>query len=107
MNKLELIKALLNEENSQPSERRVPFQIGDKILACTVTRYFTGRVANVLDRFIQLEDAAWIADTGRYMSAIENGTFNEIEPIFGEHWVNMDTIVDFTKLSITLPRKQK
>jgi hypothetical protein len=47
----------------------------------TVTKYWTGRVTRVDCDWIELEDAAWIADTGRFHEFIENGTASEVEPI--------------------------
>lgn len=46
----------------------------------TVTHYYTGRVVGVSDKAILLEDAAWIADTGRFADALRTGILSEVEP---------------------------
>ena len=85
-----------------------PWKIGANYLIRTVTMIDTGRVVEVSDHEIVLEDAAWIADTGRWMQAINNAEFTEVEPfpdgvqvIVGRH-----AIIDAVIIP-SLPRKQK
>jgi hypothetical protein len=53
---------------------------GKAYLIRCVTHYYTGRIKTITDTDILLEDAAWIADTGRFNECLKNGTFNEVEP---------------------------
>ena len=53
-----LLKCTETKENS-------PYQVGQSYLFRLVTLYYTGRVKRVTPKEIILEDAAWIADTGR------------------------------------------
>ena len=46
-----------------------------------------------IDYFFHLVDAAWIADSGRFMDAIKKGELNEVEPV-GEAMININSIVD-------------
>jgi hypothetical protein len=55
-------------------------KVGEKYLVQTVTLYFTGRLTAVTDSDLVLEEAAWIADTGRFSTALKTGALNEIEP---------------------------
>ena len=84
-----------------------PFEIGKSYLIRTVTLYYTGRVKNIIGKFIQLEEAAWIPDTGRWMEASEKGTFSEVEPFANDPWVNTDSIIDFQEITYKLPINQK
>ncbi len=45
--------------------------VGKNYLIRTVTMIDTGRLVKVTEHELVLEDAAWIADTGRFMQAIE------------------------------------
>ncbi len=56
------------------------FEIGKIYLIRTVTMIDTGKVVSVSDQEVVLEDAAWIADTGRFSDAIKKAEFREVEP---------------------------
>lgn len=84
-----------------------PFEIGEKYLIRTVTMAHTGMVKEIRGKFIVLQDADWIADTGRFSKSLEDqDNFSEVEPFKNDAIVNMDTIVDATKIS-KLIRKLK
>lgn len=84
-----------------------PFEIGEKYLIRTVTMIHTGQIKEIRGKFIVLQDADWIADTGRFSTALEDqDNFNEVEPFKNDAIVNMDTIVDATKIA-KLIRKLK
>lgn len=84
-----------------------PFVIGANYLIRTVTMIDTGRVVRVTPTEIVLEDAAWIADTGRFATALKSGNFNEVEPFpDGEVIVGRGSIVDACRIE-KLPRAQK
>ena len=85
----------------------LPFEIGEAIFVRTVTHYLTGRVVKIVGKFLILEEAAWIADTGRFFDALEKGTLNEVEPIPGSVRINSDTIVDAFSWKHKLPKDQK
>ena len=80
--------------------------IGGKYFFRTVTYHLTGEVKKIVGRFAYLKDAAWIADSGRFMEAIKNGTLSEVEPV-GEAFINLDTVVDFFPWKHSLPKDQK
>ena len=81
--------------------------IGKAVFVRTVTTYFTGLLVKVEDGFATLDDAAWIADTGRFADALAKGTLNEIEPYPGSMVVSCGAIVDVCEWAHDLPRKQK
>lgn len=56
-----------------------PIRVGNPVLIITVTRYYTGRIVGVTDSEILIEDAAWIADTGRFFDAFRDGELSEFE----------------------------
>lgn len=81
--------------------------IGNKYFFRTVTYHLTGKVVGVLGKKILiLKNAAWIADSGRFMGAIKNGELEEVEPI-GDAFINLDTVTDFFPWIHDLPKDQK
>lgn len=84
-----------------------PFEIGAVYLIRTVTMIDTGRVVAASKQWIVLEDAAWIADTGRFSDALKSCQFNEVEPFpDGRVILNATAIIDAMKISTT-SRSQK
>ena len=86
---------------------RGPFRVGDRRLIRTVTNYWTGRIVAIHQNELVIEEAAWIADTGRFTDAFKNGTFNEQEPIEGPVVIGRGSIVDSQLWAHKLPSEQK
>lgn len=80
--------------------------IGGKFFFRTVTYHMTGKVKRRMGSFLQLEKAAWIADSGRFQEAIKNGELSEVEPV-GNCWINLSTVIDFFPWKHSLPQEQK
>ena len=109
--KIEELKAELEElelkaANSSSSKDR-PFEVGEKYFIRTVTYHLTGQIKAIRGNFLVLKDAAWIADSGRFMQAINDGVLNEVEPVNGEVLVNIQSITDAFEWTHKLPREQK
>lgn len=58
-----------------------PWEVNKKYFIQTITMSYTGCLVAVNDKELVLQDAAWIADTGRFNVAMSKGTFNEVEPM--------------------------
>jgi hypothetical protein len=80
--------------------------IGKNVFVRTVTHYYTGRLASV-EGFLHLEDAAWIADTGRFADALSTGKLSEIEPFPADCWVSAGAVIDVSEWRHDLPRTQR
>lgn len=80
--------------------------VGKKFFIRTVTYHMVGKVEKRMGAFIQLSDASWVADSGRFSNAIKDGTLSEVEPV-GTAWVNLSTVVDFFIWNHPLPKEQK
>lgn|SRR3990167_1324085 len=85
----------------------VPFEVNKAYFIRTVTYFTTGRVKAIVGNFLVLEDAAWIADTGRFSDAIAKGVMAEVEPTEVTMYVNMNSITDAFDWLSNLPREQK
>lgn len=80
--------------------------VGKKFFFRTVTYHLTGKVKKVIGSLIELEDAAWIADSGRFADALKTGKLNEVEPC-GSAFINSNSITDFFPWNHKLPLEQK
>ena len=80
--------------------------VGGKWFFRTVTYHLVGKVTKRIGKFFKMEDASWIASSGRFMNFIRDGIGDEIEPV-GEVFVNIDTIVDAYQWKHKLPKEQK
>lgn len=107
MDKLKLIEAILGADCCEVDSSESAFRFGEKIFIRTVTHYLTGRFVEERGGFLFLDDAAWIADTGRFSDALKTGKLNEVEPCPGRIRVNRECIVDINEWSHDLPRIQQ
>lgn len=83
------------------------WEIGKVYLIRTVTMIDTGRLIAVTPNELVLEDAAWIADTGRFSDALKSANFNEVEPFpDGRVIVGRSAIIDAVVIG-TIQRSQK
>ena len=64
--------------------------------------HMVGRVAEVQGNWLRLEDAAWIADSGRFNEFIRTGSASEVEPV-GVAYVNVEHVSDAEPWPHTLP----
>jgi len=80
--------------------------IGRKFFFRTVTYHLVGRVENAMGMFLCLTDASWVADSGRFMNAIKEGTLKEVEPV-GKAFINLNTVTDFFPWKHDLPKEQR
>ena len=84
-----------------------PFVVGMAYYFRTVTYHLTGRVKAIVGSFLVIKDAAWIADSGRFTQAINDGKLNEVEPMDVDVIVNINSITDAPIWKHGLPRTQK
>ena len=86
-----------------------PVQVGNNVYIRTVTYHYTGRIVQLSDAEIVLDDAAWIADSGRFTQAMAHGTLSEVEPYPGGVHVSISrgADVDVSSWLHDLPRAQK
>ena len=84
------------EERSESA----PWGIGKCYLIRTVTMIQTGRLVAVHKQELVLEDAAWIADTGRFSDALKSLEFTEVEPFpDGDVIVGRGSIIDAVQIA--------
>ena len=81
--------------------------VGQNVFVRTVTFHYTGRLSAYDDAHLELADAAWVADSGRFADALADGTLVEVEPYPGSVLVGRGAIVDVSVWDHPLPREQK
>jgi len=96
----EVYKALMKNNNED-------FIVDECVYIRTITFHLTGRIFKVTDKFIFLEEAAWIADSGRFTQAINDGVLDEVEPVNVPVRVSINSIVDVYSWTHALPKEQK
>lgn len=80
--------------------------IGKAYFFRTVTYHILGKVDKIVGNIAVLSLASWVADSGRFMNAIKDGTLKEVEPL-GSWNVNLQAVTDFGEWKHKLPTSQK
>jgi len=83
-----------------------PFVRGEQYFIRTATYHSVGRIKNIKGKFLLMEKASWIAESGRFMNALQEGKLNEVEPV-GDMILNTDSIIDAFPWPHKLPTEQK
>lgn len=83
------------------------YEIGKVYLIRTVTMTDTGRLVAVTEHELVLEEAAWVADTGRFAQAVAKAEFGEVEPFpEGRVIIGRGAVIDAVQITVA-PRSQK
>lgn len=101
---VKLISLLKQADEPQNDEMWV---VGKKYFIRTVTMHLVGKLIKITDKELLLEDASWIADSGRFHDALKTGEFDEIEPFVNDVIVNRNSVIDATEWRFDLPKEQK
>jgi hypothetical protein len=103
----ELLKLAFGQTTQAQGLDDHPFEIGQAYIIRTVTMIQTGRLKAIYKNELVLDEASWVADTGRFSEFVEDmDKVNEMEPIKGEFIVGRGAIVDAIKVN-KLVRKLK
>ena len=84
-------------------------EIGKSYYIETPTKFWSGKVIDIMGGVLVLANAAWIADTGRWSDFTKTGKPNEVEPIGGDGVWNLAVafISGFMEYPGKLPTEQK
>lgn len=103
----EILALLTPQAPQEPAPAVGAWEIGKIYLIRTVTMIDTGRLVAVTPQELVLEDAAWIADTGRFADAVSKAEFSEVEPFpNGRVIVGRGAVIDAVEITKT-QRSQK
>ena len=84
-----------------------PFKVNENVFVRTVSFHYVGRVSRVCGQWLQLSEASWVADSGRWHEAVAKGSLKEVEPYPADCWINLGVVVDWCVWSHRLPRDAK
>ncbi len=88
-------------------ESKTSLTIGKCYLFRTVTYHFIGRLVGITETDLVLEDASWLADSGRFHECLKNGSVSENEPIPGKHIVFRGCLTDAAEWNHPVPVELK
>ena len=96
MNELKAELELLEKQKENVTTTKVGvWEVGKHYVIRTVTMIDVGKLIAVTDDELVLENASWIADTGRWNEFLKNGTYSESEPFpDGKVIVGRHAIID-------------
>ena len=80
--------------------------VGEQYFFRTITFHLVGKIEKRIGNFFLLSGASWVADSGRFMNAIKEGTLSEVEPV-GMAMININAITDCFPWVHKLPIKQE
>lgn len=100
--------AFIFKLNIEVNTMEHPYEIERNYLIRTVTMIQAGKLAEVFSQELVLTNAAWIADTGRFSTALEKCEFSEVEmfPAGSRVIVNRSAIIDAVQID-KLPTETK
>lgn len=105
--KITMKDALIKVSKQSDKHLLAILYLNKNVFVRTATHYHTGRLISVADGFLMLDEASWIADTGRFNDFLKNGNYKECEPFPGEVCVAIPAIIDICEWQHELPSKAK
>lgn len=99
--------AAKKKKKQQQKQRRSDLYPRGPVLVRTVTHYYTGNLTEVSEGELRLTNAAWIADTGRFSTALTTGVLSEVEPYPGNVILSRGAVIDVCAWAHPLPREVK
>ena len=102
---LKELLALLKGGNSSETA----YKLGQSYLFRTVTHYWVGKIVSIYENEVVLENASWVADTGRFSECLSSGFPEnaEYETAIGKTIVHRAAIVDASEWKHELPKTSK
>lgn len=104
---LETVVKIVEALNKPKKEAKHPLEIGKNYFIRSVTHYYTGRLTAIVGQWLVLEEASWIADTGRFHDFLKDGKCNEYESFVAPVRIPIGGIIDITDWNFPLFRGQK
>ena len=97
----------LKKSAAKKSQKNHSMEIGKAYYIRTVTFHHIGRLIAVTDTDFLLDDASWVADSGRFAQALKTGSLEDVEPFPGRAIVGRGGLIDAAEWVHPLPREVK
>ena len=101
------IENLEKQKDKVTVEQKGVWQIGKNYVIRTVTMIQVGKLIEVTDNELVMEDCAWVADTGRWMNFLKEGKVSEVEPFQDKVIIGRHSLIDATLWNHGLLKIQK
>jgi hypothetical protein len=101
------IKEIQAMAASPAQPQSTAYEVGKCYFIRTATYHVVGRLVRITDSDLVLEDASWVADSGRFHNALRDGELNEVEPFERPVIVSRGGLIDGTEWIHPLPDAQK
>lgn len=83
------------EKKNLKKDKNGVWELGKNYVLRTVTMIDVGKLVKVTEQELVLEDACWVADTGRWHKFLADGDYSESEPFpKGKVIVGRGSIID-------------
>ncbi len=102
---MEMLDIVRNNQPANQQQSKSFMEVGKAYMVRCVTYHYTGRVTRVSADEVELEEAAWIAVSGRWNEFLTTGIPTEVEPYEDPIVLNRAVIVDYTLFPHALPRE--
>ena len=96
-----------NANTNTNTDTNHPYKIGLKYLIRTVTMTQVGKLIAIYQNELVLQNASWVADTGKFNYALTTGDLDEVEPFNGNVIVGRGAIIDCVEWNYALPTVAK
>ena len=105
--KLKDVMQLVEMLKAKPDVRDEFWCVGKAYFIRTVTMHLIGNLKAINEKEMLLDNAVWVADSGRFHDALKTGKLNEVEPFVNPVIVNRASVVDATEWQHAVPKEQK
>ena len=105
--KLKDVMQLVEMLKAKPDVRDEFWCVGKAYFIRTVTMHLIGNLKAINEKEMLLDNAVWVADSGRFHDALKTGKLNEVEPFVNPVIVNRASVVDATEWQHAVPTDQK
>jgi hypothetical protein len=82
-------------------------EIGRKYFIRTLSYHYVGLLIGLTDTRLVLEQASWVADSGRFGEALKSGGLDEVECYPTQVFINRGVVVDESEWVHDLPTESK
>lgn len=103
-------ETFIHEEDAKKMYATIPVkpgkpvvEVGQTVIIRGIPFYYIGRITYVDDKRLVLENACWLADSGRWSEALQTGDINECEKYPDPVELRTDLCCDITLWKNPLP----
>ena len=97
---VEALQPLASKMVLASPDNQLGLRPGMKVVIRTVTYHYAGKVKRVDEGRVELSQASWIADSGRWSKFLQTGDADEVEMYPDKVSVSLGSIVDWSTVDV-------